>query len=265
MLFKRNNFDLIVSLGKDCACSWYLRKFNLQIESYPLDWLTHATFDCRVKMLVNNFESFLQKSNIKLLEKSPLEPSHDDGHDYYEDTLTGFYFYHDFPAFEDFDKSFDTVKARYTRRINRLYERIDESYKILFVFYGRGEDLTNEQIVKAKVEIDKKFKNKKIYLLVTENIPEQLEFQEEYLDAKTIKVKYDFMSHDLADNKNRWKGNEELNNRLFSQLKLQVPLKKKLLRVLFNIIIKYPTNIIPNKYTRRNVREKLKQKLFKNL
>lgn len=30
-------YDLILTLGDDCACSWYLRAFGLQNASYPFD------------------------------------------------------------------------------------------------------------------------------------------------------------------------------------------------------------------------------------
>lgn len=43
MLFNQK-FDLIFSIGEDCACSSYLRRYNLQDYSYPFDWLTKATF-----------------------------------------------------------------------------------------------------------------------------------------------------------------------------------------------------------------------------
>lgn len=37
MLFNKK-FDLVISLGEDCACTSYLRRYNLQDYSYSFDW-----------------------------------------------------------------------------------------------------------------------------------------------------------------------------------------------------------------------------------
>ena len=48
-----NKFDLVVSMGEDCACAMYLRKSSLRDASYPFDWLCHATFERRIECLKN--------------------------------------------------------------------------------------------------------------------------------------------------------------------------------------------------------------------
>ena len=52
-------FDLIFSLGDDCACSYYLREFKLQNASYPLDWVGWAPIECAVSLIVSDFKDFL--------------------------------------------------------------------------------------------------------------------------------------------------------------------------------------------------------------
>ena len=61
-IFNDKTFDLIVSIGEDCACSTYIRKFNLQFASYPFDWLTKSNFDTRIKLILNNFKDFFKIS-----------------------------------------------------------------------------------------------------------------------------------------------------------------------------------------------------------
>lgn len=61
MLFNKK-FDLIVSLGEDCACTSYLRRFNLQKYSYPFDWLSNASFQTRIDLVCNDFKDFLNGS-----------------------------------------------------------------------------------------------------------------------------------------------------------------------------------------------------------
>lgn len=76
-------FDLIFSLGEDCACSSYLRRFNLQEYSYPFDWLTKADFSVRVDLLLNDFEGFLEKENLIKLDKNTFKGDKDEKNDYY--------------------------------------------------------------------------------------------------------------------------------------------------------------------------------------
>lgn len=64
-----NKFDLVVSMGEDCACAMYLRKSSLRDASYPFDWLCHATFERRIECLKNHFDGFLEKENMRRLDK----------------------------------------------------------------------------------------------------------------------------------------------------------------------------------------------------
>ena len=86
MLSKK--FDLMISLGEKCGCALYLRKFKLRDHSYPFDWLCKAPFEKRIELIVNDFEGFFLKENLKKIDA-------DGGalyHDSYEDINTGFVF-----------------------------------------------------------------------------------------------------------------------------------------------------------------------------
>lgn len=133
MLFDRE-FDLIFSIGEDCAYSSYLRRFNLQEYSYPFDWLTKADFTTRIELLLNNFSGFLQKENLSQIDKSTYKVV-DEFNDYYKCAKTDFYFYHDFSNTLPFSKSYPLVKAKYQRRIERLYKQIAHSKDILMVWW----------------------------------------------------------------------------------------------------------------------------------
>lgn len=131
-----NKFDLVVSMGEDCACAMYLRKSSLRDASYPFDWLCHATFERRIECLKNHFDGFLEKENMRRLDK-PTTGLRDLENDSYEDVNTGFYFYHDFKENVPFDIVFSGVKNKYERRIERLYKNI-ENVKRFYLFGGAG-------------------------------------------------------------------------------------------------------------------------------
>lgn len=126
-----NKYDLIVSIGEDCACSAFLRNNKLQFPSFPFDWLMHANFETRVNLLMTNFSDFLNKDDVIPLEKTGEDV--DKKCDYYQNRKNGFYYYHDFPEESDFNTSFPIVKEKYQRRINRLYQKIESAKKSFWV------------------------------------------------------------------------------------------------------------------------------------
>ena len=109
MLFD-TKFDLVVSIGEDCACSSYLRRCKLQDFSYPFDWLTKASFQSRLDLILNDFSNFLDKNDLYPLEK-PKTGIVDEKCDYWADKRYDFYFYHDFPIGEQLEQSYIKVKG----------------------------------------------------------------------------------------------------------------------------------------------------------
>ena len=129
MKTEETTYDFVVSLGYDCHCATMLRKCGLRSCSSPLDWLTAAPLETRLKLVETRFAGFLEKGNMKKLEKEPGAPGK--GNDHYEDTATGLRFFHDFRETLPFDESYSQVKAKYDRRIARLYDNVGKSKKTL--------------------------------------------------------------------------------------------------------------------------------------
>ena len=161
MLFDKK-FDLIFSLGEDCACTSYLRRFHLQDYSYPFDWLTKADFFTRIDLLINDFKGFLEK-------ESTFKGNVDELNDYYWDTKTDFYFYHDFDTKMPFDESFALVKARYQRRIARLYQQIQSAQNILIVWWSRDKHQDIDKVKESYARLSQKFADKNISMLLIES------------------------------------------------------------------------------------------------
>lgn len=171
MLFSKK-FDLIFSLGEDCACSSYLRRFNLQEYSYPFDWLTNADFFTRMDLLVNDFKGFLEKENLAIIAYSHQKTINKHTDDY-KDTKTDFYFYHDFDTKMPFDKSFILVKEKYQRRIKRLYHQIQKSQNILIVWWSRNKHQDIDKVKESYKLLSQKFADKDISILLIEFNKEQ--------------------------------------------------------------------------------------------
>lgn len=261
----KEKFDLIVSLGEDCACSSYLRKFNLQNASYPFDWLTKADFKMRIMLLLTDFKDFLNKEDLKIMNK-PTGVITDDKCDYYENLKTGFYFYHDFYSDVEFFEMYNTVFEKYQRRIKRLYEKIEKSKKVLFVWLMRSISATDDELLTYQKQIEKKFKKSKVYLLVLENCIDannSENISEVKISDNITRLKYDTMTYDITNPSLEWIGNIALNDKVFSKLKLKQHRRNFLINSMFNCLVKLPIAIfIRDSKKRRTIREKIKNRIF---
>ena len=252
MLFNRK-FDLIVSIGEDCACTSYLRRFKLQKYSYPFDWLTHATFETRINLVINDFENFLNIDDLKQMPK-PEQFSVDEKHDYYENIFNGFYFWHDFPFNTSLQEGFDAVKEKYERRIKRLYKEIDNADNVLFVWFSRNNYQDYQLVEKSYYELKNKFSNQNVFLLILEHSETD---ERTYLADNHILIsKYDNKSYQENPKWNRTMGNEANNEKLFRQIKLKRNLDDYLSDFIYFIQM-FAVNFIPKKALRHKLRDKI--------
>lgn len=165
----KEKYDFIFSLGAACLCTQTLRMCDLQYASYPFDWVYGSTLKERALMLKNSFPDWLPKDFLEcvgeqLVEKIPKLV--------YKNSITGIVFNHDFSLHEDFEVSYPTVKAKYDRRIARLYKSIRASRTVLMVYIKQpNADVmeTNEEIIEAQKNVSSKFPGVKIHLLYLNN------------------------------------------------------------------------------------------------
>lgn len=156
-------YDFVASLGYDCHCATMLRKFGLRSCSSPLDWLTAAPLETRLRLVETRFAGFLEKGNMKKLEKELGAPGK--GNDHYEDTATGLRFFHDFREALPFDDSYSQVKAKYDRRIARLYDNVGKSKKTLFVWCDPMRPISEDDRAVAESRLRAAFPGKDVCLL----------------------------------------------------------------------------------------------------
>lgn len=126
---KKRKFDLVFSIGHRCFTSLMLRQNNLQVASFPFDWLLNTEYKQSMEFLCNNFKDFLNKEDLELAENEGNE-----FHDTYKNKRNKFSLVHDFPVSVDFDKQFELVKAKYTKRAMRLIEKIKASKTVLLLY-----------------------------------------------------------------------------------------------------------------------------------
>ena len=175
-------YDLIVSIGAACSCTETLRAKNLQIYSYPFDWLAGSNFINRVKIINNNFENWFNIEDLKFkgTRKYPMPC------DIYLNTRTNILFNHDFPIFSPLEILYGEVKEKYDRRINRFLYQISNSKNVLFVYLERPdlkEDTSTEEIKEGYELLKNRFPSVDINILYLSNAREV-----DYKNRKIINI-----------------------------------------------------------------------------
>ena len=154
-------YDLICSLGGNCAAAHNLMTRGLGPFSLPFDWVymldetpIYKLADC----FCEDFKNFLLKENLKPLPEGP-NPSHLDRQQYY-DTYTGYRFvnHFDLPIEQG---GYAPVKEKMDRRIKRLYEYIQKGKTVLFVL-SLPFEISAEPVLNLQKTLKQKWPDKKI-------------------------------------------------------------------------------------------------------
>lgn len=248
MLFD-TKFDFIFSLGEKCSCTSYLRKFNLQNFSYPFDWIKGSTLECRINLLLNDFEGFCDKDD---LEQVTLEDGcGDEKCDFYHNKTNSLDFVHDFRINVPFAEAYAQVKEKYTRRINRLYGNIQKSKKVLMVWFSEQEITNTDYIQSAYEQLQHKFSQQEIYLLLLGNSQEESQL---ILKNGHIIIMHYENAKLSSDAIHPVMGNTQKNKEIFSQIKKR-RLLKDIPKETFYFLIKKLIVVVPGRERRKYLRE----------
>ena len=227
----KKKYEIVYSIGRDCACSMYMKSAKLRICSGPFDWLTNASFETRIDCIINDFKDFLNFADLAPLQKSP-NLQNDDTCDYYQNVRNGFFYYHDFPVGVALEQSFPQVKEKYQRRINRFYKKISEKDNVLLIWFSHHTNTPDKVILDASKRMCEKFGKQIDFLIIehSENTDVPIERQ---LAPNIIKYNLHTKSYD-------GKGNVDT-----------LGLTKNILPIFSNYKLKQPLNIIIIRYFRR--------------
>ena len=132
-----DTYDLICSLGGNCAIAYNLRYRNMRYFSLPFDW-TYIKDEKPIEFLTycfkgeKNFKDIALKSNLELVEVDKKNDGHRDKIKY-RDNLSKFYFFNHFTEPIEMGGVYDNFKKTFDKRIDRMLELIEKSSKILFI------------------------------------------------------------------------------------------------------------------------------------
>ena len=240
-------FDLIFSLGEACSCTQALREYNLQIYSYPFDWLSGSDFLLRCNILANGFKDFIKKEDLQYCcENRNIKCVA------YKNKKNNLTFNHDFLKEMPFDNAYNYVKEKYKRRIKRLLNKINKSKAVLVVYMEiptrNHQKTTNEEIIKGYSILQEAYKNK-INLLYIKN--ESQNYTVEFLENNKVTV----ISKDYKNYNSKQDYVADIGKLkdIFAEYKLNLPI----FYIKIRKIIKYLLDFIPIKSKRHKLKKLL--------
>lgn len=130
---KKKKYDLVCSLGGNCAAAHNLLFKGLREEAYPFDW-TYFNSDEAVYKLIEGFkDGFKNYALIENFKELPINNAHPEKIQY-EDTYAKIIWANHFYYNEDKLEGYKRVKEVLDRRFQRLINSIKKFEKILFIF-----------------------------------------------------------------------------------------------------------------------------------
>lgn len=234
----KEEFDIIYSLGQDCACAKYLSSMGLRVTSGPFDWLTNAPLSTRIEYIINDFAEFLDKDDLKVLTYSKdktINFSTDD----YINTKNYFAYYHDFRAGRPFETEFKKVKAKYDRRIKRFYKNISSKKRVLLIYHAHNLDISDKDYIDLFEKLLNKFKKRITLVIIKNNFMLQEDEVKEFRLCDGL-IKYELQTEAKdADGNYTNLGNIQNCNKIYSKFAV----KKTFYNKLVDIKIKYSNKL----------------------
>jgi len=210
-------YDAVFGLGEACSCSDALRKANLQIVSYPMDWIFGADFSDRIQIVASGFKDFFEAKD--LVCKGPNGKT-----DIYANEHNNLVFNHDFPMDVPFKTAYPAVREKYDRRINRLLSDIRNARRALAVYIetpNRPQKLKDVQILKeGHKALSEAFPNTVIDLLYLSNNPD-IDFENrEYVHITPFITKINVHYKSLNAKEPDYAVNKAVLQKIFKQIKI---------------------------------------------
>ena len=211
-------YDFVFGLGEACSCSDALRKADLQIESYPMDWIFGASFMDRIQIVASDFKGFFEAKD--LVFKGPNGKT-----DIYANKRNNLVFNHDFPMNVPFEDAYPAVREKYNRRIGRLLSNIRGAKRALAVYIETPtcpQKLTDVQILKQGREIlSKAFPDTVIDLLYLSDCPGIPYEKREYVHVTPFITKINVHYKSLNAKEPDYAVNKAVLQKIFKQIKIR--------------------------------------------
>ncbi|MBO4520194.1 MAG: hypothetical protein J5787_03205 [Alphaproteobacteria bacterium] len=125
----KQQYDLVCSLGGNCAAAFQLQCRGKRLFSLPFDWCyveNERPLEYLPEGFADGFKNLALKENLKRVDGNKDHPV------IYQDCYSGYFFPNHFK--EDAEKEYDGFYKKLRRRTERLLDKIRNARRVLFIF-----------------------------------------------------------------------------------------------------------------------------------
>ncbi len=210
-------YDIIIPLGQYCITPTALDRLKMRNKSMIFDWSGCALeeqggkggLEVKVDLICNNFENFF---NLEDLYSNGCNELLDTWNLWIINKRTGLQYRHDFPANKPIEESYPTVKEKLMKRVKRLYDEINFSDRICFLFLARDDGFSDEYLIRQHQKLSEKFKGKHIdlFFLGHKNGLEINEYYRKNINEHIYRIDCNFTYTTAPNPEEQWNGNTEV-------------------------------------------------------
>lgn len=244
-------YDVAIPLGNFCSASFHLRHNNLQLESYPFDWVGFDNVTIPATLVANGFKNYFIAEQLKRVE------GENGNHLPYTQYPEHYLFYHCVEKDLPFDEACKKAKAMFERRIQRVYEYVESAKNVLFMNTS-NEPVLEKDAVEAQKILQKRFPGKNIDVIVVDMKADYkgMEIKELNKNVTFVRLEFDNKKDLYSDKKEEFKAILK-DRKLSSQKDLAKTLLHKKLFTVKRTVVNALCCLIPIKKVRKSIRKKL--------
>jgi hypothetical protein len=181
-------YDYCISLGSNCMPAIHLNHLHLKQATLPLDWVVTASTEKAAQLLLSRFSDYMELKNLIIKQLDTANGTYN-----VEDPVHEVVSYHDFDRYRNTAVELATYpefKAKLNRRIDRLYNVLEEGESFLFIRTDVGSP---EEAQLLKSAIDQVVGKQKTALLLivnctTVSVPVPMEIEWDIPGVCTVEI-----------------------------------------------------------------------------
>lgn len=157
--------DCMIPIGEACKPCQHLRKNNLRISAFPLDWMMSYSLETAIHFFETKFANFFEN-----IEEIPNKYCGD--HKFVKDTKNGVISIHHFKKDEPLESEHKKFRTIMLGRAEKLHNILENSHSIGLIC--NRKDASDKELIDFIEKFSKIYPNKKITLInvVDEDIPD---------------------------------------------------------------------------------------------
>lgn len=112
----KTKYKHVISLGSFCSTAMEIERYGFRDSSYPFDWVLSKSMKCVMELINTHFDRYVsyEMYQLQTAKYTYINKEHN------------IWFVHDFNEWDSFESQFESVREKYSRRIERFYAAIKE-------------------------------------------------------------------------------------------------------------------------------------------